>query len=436
MTRVALRTFASSRILQQAGWLAAAKIMQGTCSILATFVIARHLGPTLFGQLSLAIATASVVSSTAALGLEQIATREIAASNDPGPTLTVLRRIRVAGALLGCAVIAIAAWFPTLHPDHASELLFALSLLPLAQIGDLSEWRLIAEDRSRTVTIVALITSPIAAMARLLLVVLAGGAAAFAWILVAEWAMRSSLLWLACRREEPGATALTSDEFLRRARSLLRDSMPLLMAGLAIFVYMRIDQFMIGAALGAEQVGLYSAAVVMAEAPLILPVLLLRASLPQLTRQSKTDPAEADRLFVQLMRHTFYLHVIGAMIITICAAPLIGLMYGSAYAPAADVLKIQAWGAPFVALGVVSSAWIVLQHDTRYALWRTLLGAAINIVLNLALIPHLGIRGSAYATVIAFAVTAFASDAFFPATRTLFHLKLRALGAPKIGPTS
>ena len=427
MAKPVLRTLTTSRILQQAGWLAAAKIIQGACSILATFVIARHLGPMAFGQLSLAIAISSVVGSAAALGLEQIATREISASPNPGPILLVLRRIRIAGAVLGCAALAAAAWFPALHPEHASNLLFALSLLPLAQIGDLSEWRLVAADRSRTVAIVASITSPIAAMARLLLVFLGFGAVAFAWTLVAEFALRSGLLWLVCRRDSSSAVALPSDEFLRRARWLLHDSMPLLMAGLAVFVYMRIDQFMIGAALGPEQVGLYSASVVMAEVPLVLPVLLLRAALPRLTRQSQTDPTETNRSLVRLMRYTFWLHTAGAVVATICAGPLVQLLYGSAYAPAADVLRIQAWGAPFVALGVVSGAWIVLQSDTRYALWRTLIGALVNITLNLALIPHFGIRGSACATVLAFAVTAFASDTLFPATRPLFRLKLRAI---------
>lgn len=427
-TRLSLYALAGSRLLQQAGWLAAAKIAQGTCSLLATFAVARHLGPVVFGQLSLAIAMASVVGSAAALGLEQIATREIAASTDRSPILVVLRRIRIAGALLGCAILAIAAWFPALHPESASNLLFALSLLPLVQIGDLSEWRLVAAERSHTVAIVALITSPVAAMARLLLVIFGFGAIAFAWVLVAEFALRSGLLWLACRRESISAAALPSNEFLRRTRWLLRDSIPLLMAGLAVFVYMRIDQFMIGAVLGSEQVGLYSAAVVMAEAPLVLPVLLLRAALPRLTQQSQIDPSETNHSFIRLMRHTFWIHVGGAVIATICAGPLIQLLYGSAYAPAAGVLRIQAWGAPFVALGVISGAWIVLKSDTRYALWRTLLGALVNIALNFALIPRFGIHGSACATVLAFAVTALASDALFPTARPLFRLKLRALG--------
>ena len=433
----ALASLASSNILRQAGWLAAAKIVQGAASIVATMVVGRHLGPAAFGLLSLASAIALFVGTTASLGLEQIATRELAAFR-PGwrpPLLPVLQRMRGFGAVAGCIILLASSAIPASREYRISGLLAILCLLPLAQIGDLSEWRLIAAGRGRVVAIATALSSPIAAIARVACAIAGAGLVVFAWLLVSEWALRSLLLHLSLReRGMPAPEAETA--FIESARRLLRDSMPLLLGGIAVFVYMRIDQFMIAAMLSPREVGLYSAVVTLAEVPLVLPVLLLRAALPVLSRQSETDKDKRDRTLVVLMRHTFYLHVGGAAFATIFAAPLVELLYGSAYAPAAQVLRIQAWGAPFVALGVISGAWIVLQPDTRYALWRTLLGAAINIALNLVLIPRFGIRGAACATVFAFAVTAFASDAFFPATRPLFRMKLRALGVPPPGPTA
>ncbi|MBE8416266.1 oligosaccharide flippase family protein, partial [Leptospira borgpetersenii] len=51
----------------------------------------------------------------------------------------------------------------------------------------------------------------------------------------------------------------------RRARTLLRDSWMLLLSGLAVIVYMRIDQIMIGQMMGDEAVGIYTAAVKISE---------------------------------------------------------------------------------------------------------------------------------------------------------------------------
>ena len=426
-----IRMFGASTILQQAAWLAAAKIVQGICSILVTLLVARHLGPSTFGDLSVAIAAASMVATAGALGLEQVATREIAkAGSAIGPLLAVLRRVRAAGASAGFLLVSIAAVVPALHSEGTGSLLLILSLLPIAQMGDVAEWTLVAQDRSKHAATVVFVVAPLAALARLGLVLAGMGVEAFAWALVAEWALRSVLLTSATLGTNFRAGSQATVEFARKARSLLRDGIPFLLAGLAVFVYMRIDQFMIAAALGPQAVGYYSAAVALAEVPLVLPVLLLRAALPRLSRESLEDGALRDRTLVRLMRTTFYVHLAGAILVACLADQIIGLLYGGTYQPAAEVLRIQAFGAPFVALGVISGAWIVLQEDSRYVLWRTLAGALLNIVLNVGLIPIFGIAGAAAATVIAFFATALVADAVLPSTRPLLRLKLRALWLP------
>lgn len=433
----ALRSLASSNILRQAGWLAGAKIVQGAASIAATLAVARHLGPTTFGLLSLASAIALFVGSAASLGLEQIATRELSTASPSRrpPILSVLRRMRVIGALLGCVVLLAITATPNARGYGLSGLLLILCLLPLVQIGDLAEWRLIAAGRSRRVAFATVLSSPLAALARLAFALTDVGVMVFAWLLVGEWALRSLLLTISAH-DRRAIAAEAEPAFLASALSLLRDSLPLLMGGIAVFVYMRIDQFMLAAMLGPREVGLYSAIVQLAEVPLVLPVLLLRAALPVLTRQSGTNPALRDRTLCTLMRNGFYLHLAVASAVAMFAKPLVVLLYGPAFQAAAPALCIQVIGAPFVALGVLSGAWIILNQYTQYALWRTLAGAVVNVALNLILIPKYGITGAASATVLAFVVSAFASDAILTKTRPLFRLKLSALGLARAGQIS
>ena len=75
-----MRWLRDSHVARQFGWLAMAKIVQGVASLAAALAVARALGPVEFGALSLAIAIASFVAMIAALGLEQIATRELVAA--------------------------------------------------------------------------------------------------------------------------------------------------------------------------------------------------------------------------------------------------------------------------------------------------------------------------------------------------------------------
>lgn len=415
----------SSTILQQAGWLAAAKIVQGVASILATLAVARHLGPTRFGDLSLAVATASFVATAAALGLEQIATRELAIDR-ASPILPILRRLRVVGALMGSAVLLGVAMLPALRATGSPGLLLVLCLLPLAQVGDVAEWQLLAASQGRRIALVTTLVSPLAALLRLSLAFAGADTPAFAWTLLLEWSARSALLTLAARHVR--ATQVPSQiDFAERAISLLRDSMPLLLAGIAVFVYMRIDQFMIAAMLGTQQVGLYSAVVALAEIPLILPALLLRAALPTLTRQSAEDPRARDRTLVVLLRTGFYVHALVAVGLALLATPIVVLLYGDAYRAAAGAFRLQVLAAPFVSLGVLSSAWLVLEDCTTHALRRTVVGAVVNILLNLYLIPTYGIAGAAAATLVAQLIATYLADAGSAATRGLFRMKTVAM---------
>ena len=359
-----MRWLRDSHVARQFGWLAMAKIVQGVASLAAALAVARALGPVEFGALSLAIAIASFVAMIAALGLEQIATRELVAADAGARTLALLRRLRWSGALLGGAALLAISVLPQVRALGAQHLVLILALLPLAQVGDLAEWRLIAAGHGRRVAMAVVAVSPLAALVRVVLAFGGYGVVAFAWVLVAEWTLRSVLLsWLARglgRQSGEGAATVA----LRDALELLRESTPLLLAGIAVFAYMRIDQFMIAAMLGQQQVGLYSAVVTLAELPLVVPTLLLRAALPTLTRQSMDNPATRDRTLVRLMGVSVYLHLVMSVVLALLAEPLVVLAYGEAYRGAAEAFRLQVLAAPLVALGVLSSGWLVLERRT------------------------------------------------------------------------
>jgi O-antigen/teichoic acid export membrane protein len=106
---------------------------------------------------------------------------------------------------------------------------------------------------------------------------------------------------------------------------------------------------------------------------------------------------------------------------------LIIFLYGQDYQQAGQVLMIHIWGGIFVALGAASGSWFVSENLQRYALYRTLLGASVNIALNFALIPKYGILGAAIGTVVAQSVAALFFDILTAKTRVLFFTKLKSI---------
>jgi len=90
-------------------------------------------------------------------------------------------------------------------------------------------------------------------------------------------------------------------------------------------------------------------------------------------------------------------------------------------------LAIHIWAGIFVFLGVASGKWFLIEGLQKYAFYRTLFGAVVNIVLNLIMIPKFGVLGAAWATVISYAAAGLFSDVLQKKTRTIFKMKLRSL---------
>ncbi len=87
------------------------------------------------------------------------------------------------------------------------------------------------------------------------------------------------------------------------------------------------------------------------------------------------------------------------------ARPMMLLFYGASYEAAVPPLQVLAGGSLFVfCTWILHSAAIAMNLDRRLV-GTTAIGLFTNIALNVVFIPQLGIRGAAWATVIAEAVT-------------------------------
>ena len=106
--------------------------------------------------------------------------------------------------------------------------------------------------------------------------------------------------------------------------------------------------------------------------------------------------------------------------------------FGDNFVESHEILKIHIWGSIFVFLGVISGKWLVAEGLQVFSLYRVLLGAAINVVLNIFFIPEFGIHGAAYATLIAFVFSALVFDFFIKPMRSIGFMKLQCFNPLKI----
>jgi O-antigen/teichoic acid export membrane protein len=162
----------------------------------------------------------------------------------------------------------------------------------------------------------------------------------------------------------------------------------------------------------------------------VLPVALGAALLPRLTKLRQENPPEYGR---QARRWAAGLVGAGAGAATLLmlAGPVVvPVVFGPAYAAAADVLAVHAWSLPFVFLVSLRTRLLVIEAGTRWVLLMSLVTAALNLGANLLLIPRMGGLAAAWATAGAWAGSALVAPWLFAPTRALMLRLIR--GAPPV----
>ena len=211
------------------------------------------------------------------------------------------------------------------------------------------------------------------------------------------------------------------------AVELLKDSWPLILSGLVVSVYMKIDQIMIKEMIDTEAVGQYAAAVRISEAWYFIPMVIASSLFPAIINAKRISKDIYEARIQNLYSTIVWVTVVIVVPVFLFSDWIIGFTYGPEYNQAGRVLTIYALGGIFVSLGVVSGKWYLSEDLQVLSFWRTFYGMLINVLLNFLFIPEFGLIGAAFATLIGQAVAAFIFDVFHKKTRSQFRIKLKAL---------
>ena len=195
---------------------------------------------------------------------------------------------------------------------------------------------------------------------------------------------------------------------------------------MSVVLYMRIDQVMLSEMLNDRAVGIFSAAVRVSEAWYFVPMAMVAAVAPALTAIHSTSEEDYRRNLATFVRTMLYLSFVVAVLLTFFSKQVITFLYGPGYAAAAPVLAVHAWAGLFVALGVATGPWFVNSGMLIMRMVHTLVGTAINVCLNLVLIPRFGPVGAAVATLISYSAASLWLNAFSKRTRPVLRIQLAA----------
>lgn len=388
------------------GWLFFDQILRLGVGMLVGILFARYLGPEEYGIFSYALAFVTLFSAIATLGLDSVVVREII--NNPDATDEILGTTFALKLLAGTltALITVVTVSMIRPGDVLTRWLVGIiSAGAIFQAFETINFWFQSQIQSKYVVYAKIIAFLVANAGRLGLIYTGAPLIAFAWIGLAEVAMGAFGLLIAYKTN--GFELRKWRVSLPRAIGFLRDSWPLILSGMLIMVYMRIDQIMLGEMIGSDAVGIYSAALRLSEAWFFIPMVIASSVFPSIVDAKRIN----EKLYNDRMQQLYFLmswiSISIAVLLTIFSDKVIYVLYGARYANAGAILAIHIWSGVFVYLGVASAQFLLAENDTKIALVRTAIGAAVNIVLNLILIPSFGIKGAAIASVFSYFTATF-----------------------------
>jgi O-antigen/teichoic acid export membrane protein len=188
------------------------------------------------------------------------------------------------------------------------------------------------------------------------------------------------------------------------AKSLLKNSWTLIISGLFVTIYFKVDQLIIKHLINVREVGFYSAAVRLSEIWYFVPIIISNTFFPSIIRLRNSNYLDFLKKIQSLFSLLIWIAILLASFVSLTGRWIIDLLYGPEFNTISSVLIIHIWTGVFVFFGVAWSNWMVIENHQKTMMKIQICSLITNVVLNFLFIPKWGIDGSAFATLISYAI--------------------------------
>ena len=358
-------------------------------------IITRYLGPAQYGRYALALAYIGLFGVLADVGLFTIVVREI--SKRPQDTGRLVGNAITLRALVSFVVVLLALVVSLALP-YTPQVRVAILIAAVPFVLGLLSTSLVTVFQAQLRmerAVIADVVGRAAALAAVGVVILADWGF---YAVVASAAVGAAVvLVLTALFVRPLATIRPAAE-PAVWRMLIVAALPLGLALTLNEIYMRADTLIISLYRPDRAVGLYALAWRIYELVALFPVVIMTSVFPLLSRYVETDEGRARRL-LQAASDVFWSVGLPLAAGGVVLAPgIIELAGGSGFEDSVEPLRLLL---PAGALAYVNGLFgyaLIAKDRQRDALWLNVVGLALNLGLNFALVPSHGIVAAAAVT--------------------------------------
>ena len=411
------------RLLLDIGGTVGTRALLLPFSLLSSILLARLLQPEGKGLFTTIATIADLVIGLGNLGIHRATTYYVARSAASREVRGVSLWLSLClGLLLTVVLVALAVLAPRLAPEIPPvALLLAAPMGVAVMLRGLFEAMLRGEQRPNSVNLVTLCYAALL-MAVLGLMALTGQLSLELAVLGRSFAtgLAALLALLMVLRGPIGVAGPRVDWPL--SRTLLAYGVPASVATLLQTLHYRLDILLIQSFLEGREVGYYSIATNVGELLWLLSLATSLVLFPRVAAARRSDGAAES---ARLARWTLGLTAFAAVVLGVLAELLIVAVYGVAYRPAVEPLRLLLPGLVVMSSAIVLTSFLLGQGRLRGLILINSCSIVTNAALNVMLLPRYGLNGAAAASSISYSLTALATLLLFRATT-----RTRPAGAP------
>jgi O-antigen/teichoic acid export membrane protein len=385
-----------------ATFLLVGRVVSAVTTVLVLAIIARTQSADDLGVVSIGLTVSLALAVLPEAGLHALFVRESARNPErTGPLLAAMLAIRLVALPVGFVLISIIVLIA--FPTVAGTIMLVALGPALQQVSELGRSVFIARQRMAVASAHTVIEN-VAWLGAVAIGLWTGlgiaGAFAAAALLMAVSAIISLALVVVVARVRPEVPQIAE------VRWLLRQVGPFISFSTLTVVDARMDTFLLGALLpqGLAVAGIYYATTRLVGVAEYLPDAVSRAIFPRMSRDATTDPAWATATLAAATKELLAIGIAIPFGLALVGSWLLGLLYGPTFAAYAWLLVAFGVAMPFRYVGLIFGVALTgagLQTRRTRAL---AIAVAVSLVLNLVLIPTIGVIGALIAVVASWAI--------------------------------
>lgn len=388
-----------STVVRNSAFVMGVQVLMKAFGFLFNIYVVRRLGAEHFGKYAAALAFIAIFAIFSDLGMAPYMLREIA--RDRKNTHWLLPNVVVIRLLLSGGVVIVttaAAYLVGKEADMVLGIFVAACGLFLYAIQGPLDATLMGWERLDLSATFSLVNQVVFWALGALFLILGWG---FIGLLVASMLGVAAMAVLEARAVFKEIRFRSLGLTPHRWRELIQAGMPFGISGLAFSLQGRFDSVLMSVTLTDAIVGWYNVPLQLITMLMLLAQSVCTSMMPSLTRAYSQDPRSIHGIVQRSLKYLLLISLPIAVGGAILADRLIVTLYTEEYINAIPLTRILIWTLPLLFLSELMGALIMALKQEKAGAKINVSNALLSVVLNLLMVPTLGVIGAAVARLLA-----------------------------------